>query len=81
MKERKGELMDKLSIKRFFAFTLAETLIVMGIIGVVAALTIPNLNSSTADKEKVAKLKKYIQTLKMQLAGLKLFMDRCQIGE
>lgn len=27
------------------AFTLAETLIVMGIIGVVAALTIPNLNS------------------------------------
>ena len=30
----------------------------MGIIGVVAALTIPNLNSSTADKEKVAKLKK-----------------------
>lgn len=52
--------MDKLSIKRFFAFTLAETLIVMGIIGVVAALTIPNLNSSTADKEKVAKLKKSI---------------------
>ena len=27
-----------------FAFTLAETLVVMGIIGVVAALTIPNLN-------------------------------------
>lgn len=27
---------------KFCAFTLAETLIVMGIIGVVAALTIPN---------------------------------------
>ena len=40
------------------AFTLAETLIVMGIIGVVSALTIPNLNSATADKEKVAKVKK-----------------------
>ena len=40
------------------AFTLAETLIVMGIIGVVAALTLPNLNSSTGDKEKVVKLKK-----------------------
>ena len=40
------------------AFTLAETLIVMGIIGVVAALTLPNLNSSTGDKEKVAKVKK-----------------------
>ncbi len=36
------------------AFTLAETLIVMGIIGVVAALTLPNLNSSTSEKEKVA---------------------------
>lgn len=55
--------MDKVSIKRFFAFTLAETLIVMGIIGVVAALTIPNLNSSTADKEKVAKLKKVYSNL------------------
>ena len=45
------------------AFTLAETLIVMGIIGVVAALTIPNLNSSTADKEKVAKLQKIYSNL------------------
>ncbi|MGN0018691.1 MAG: type II secretion system protein [Candidatus Gastranaerophilaceae bacterium] len=40
------------------AFTLAETLIVMGIIGVVVALTIPNLNSSTGEAEKVAKVKK-----------------------
>lgn len=53
-------------MKRFtkiFAFTLAETLIVMGIIGVVAALTIPNLNSSTADKEKVAKVMKLYSNL------------------
>ena len=50
------------SIKKF-AFTLAETLIVMGIIGVVAALTLPNLNSSTGDKEKVAKVKKIYQNL------------------
>lgn len=48
---------------KFCAFTLAETLIVMGIIGVVAALTIPNLNSSTADKEKVAKVKKVYSNL------------------
>ena len=47
-----------LTFRKAFAFTLAETLIVMGIIGVVAALTIPNLSSSTADKEKVAKVKK-----------------------
>ena len=51
------------TFKKAFAFTLAETLIVMGIIGVVAALTIPNLNSSTADKEKVAKLKKVYSNL------------------
>ncbi|MBR1942887.1 type II secretion system protein [bacterium] len=45
------------------AFTLAETLIVMGIIGVVAALTLPNLNSSTANKEKVVKLQKIYSNL------------------
>ena len=50
-------------LKKAFAFTLAETLIVMGIIGVVAALTIPNLNSSTADKEKIAKLNKIYSNL------------------
>ncbi len=46
-----------------FAFTLAETLVVMGIIGVVAALTIPNLNQSTGDREKVTKLKKVYANL------------------
>ena len=50
-------------MKKILAFTLAETLIVMGIIGVVAALTLPNLNSSTGDKEKVAKVKKIYQNL------------------
>lgn len=49
--------------KRFLAFTLAETLIVMGIIGIVSALTLPNLNSSTGEKEKVAKLQKIYQNL------------------
>ena len=51
------------TLYRKSAFTLAETLIVMGIIGVVAALTLPNLNSSTGDKEKVAKVKKIYQNL------------------
>ncbi|MBR1680827.1 type II secretion system protein [bacterium] len=45
------------------AFTLAETLIVMGIIGVVAALTLPNLNSSTGNKEKIVKLQKIYSNL------------------
>ncbi len=46
-----------------FAFTLAETLIVVGIIGVIATLTLPNLNSSTADKEKVVRLQKLYSDL------------------
>lgn len=50
-------------MKRFFAFTLAETLIVIGVIGIVSALTLPNLNSSTGDKERVAKVKKIYQNL------------------
>ena len=39
-------------------FTLAEVLIVIGIIGVVAALTLPNLNHATGDKETVTRLQK-----------------------
>lgn len=45
------------------AFTLAETLVVMGIIGVVAALTLPNLSSSTANKENVARVQKAYSTI------------------
>ena len=51
------------SLVKAIAFTLAETLVVMGIIGVVAALTIPNLNQSTGDREKVAKVKKIYANL------------------
>ena len=46
------------NIKKLIAFTLAETLIVMGIIGIVAALTIPNVNKNTGEAEKVARFKK-----------------------
>ncbi len=35
----------------------------MGVIGIVSALTLPNLNSSTGDKEIVAKVKKIYQNL------------------
>ena len=48
---------------RHAAFTLAETLIVIGIIGVIATLTLPNLNQSTNDAEYVAKVKKLYSTL------------------
>ncbi|MBQ3311907.1 prepilin-type N-terminal cleavage/methylation domain-containing protein [bacterium] len=49
---------SSLSTVHSHAFTLAETLIVMGIIGVVAALTIPNVNKNTGRAEAVAKVKK-----------------------
>ncbi len=40
------------------AFTLAEILIVLGVIGVVSALTIPNLKDNTSDQVNVARAKK-----------------------
>ena len=52
-----------INLRKTLAFTLAETLIVMGIIGVVSALTLPNLNASTGEKEKVAKVKKIYRDL------------------
>ena len=58
-----SQLTTNYSLVKSFAFTLAETLVVMGIIGVVAALTIPNLNQSTGDREKVAKVKKIYSNL------------------
>lgn len=51
------------------AFTLAEVLITLGIIGVVAAMTIPTLMNSTQDKEFKAKLLKEYSVLS-QVQGL-----------
>jgi len=45
------------------AFTLAEVLITLGIIGVVAALTIPSLIQKQTEKATVVKLKKAYSTL------------------
>lgn len=42
---------------KHLAFTLAEVLITLGIIGVVAAMTIPTLISKTQKKEAVTRLK------------------------
>ena len=45
------------------AFTLAEVLVVIGIIGVVSALTIPNLQQGTNSKEVVTKVTKARATI------------------
>ena len=44
--------------KSYKAFTLAEALITLGIIGVVAAITIPSIIQKTKDKETVTAVKK-----------------------
>ena len=48
---------------RKIAFTLAEVLITLGIIGVVAAMTMPTLINQTNEKETVVKLKKVYSIL------------------
>ena len=50
-------------ILKHLAFTLAEVLITLGIIGIVAALTIPNLIASYQKKQTVVKLKKVYAVL------------------
>ena len=52
-----------LSLKKKIAFTLAETLITLGIIGIVAAMTIPTLISNYQKKQTVTKLQKAISVL------------------
>lgn len=44
--------------QRKAAFTLAEVLVTLGIIGVVAAMTMPNLIAKHQEKETVTRLKK-----------------------
>lgn len=43
---------------RNFGFTLAEVLITLGIIGVVAAMTMPSLNQKLEDQRNMSSLKK-----------------------
>ncbi|MBP3923692.1 type II secretion system protein [bacterium] len=49
--------------RRKTAFTLAEVLITLGIIGIVAAMTLPNLIFSYQEKQTVSKLKKIYSAL------------------
>ena len=51
----RGKTMQSTKIK--LAFTLAEVLITLGIIGIVAAMTIPTLLAKYQEKQTVTKLK------------------------
>ena len=48
---------------RKLGFTLAEVLITLGIIGVIATLTMPTLMSNTAEREYSTALKKAVSAL------------------
>ena len=52
-----------LSLKKKIAFTLAETLITLGIIGIVAAMTIPALITNYQKESTVTRLKKAIAVI------------------
>lgn len=49
--------------KQFNAFTLAEVLIVVGIIGIIAQMTIPTLVQNVQERTTIAQLKKAYSTL------------------
>lgn len=68
--EKNKQKSDYLS---FFAFTLAEVLITLGIIGVVAIMTIPTLISNTDTAKFVSGWKKTYSTL--QQAQLQIIKD------
>lgn len=63
--------MKKNKIQKVYGFTLAEVLITLGIIGVVAALTIPALINSTQDQEFKSGLKEANTILSQALVQLK----------
>lgn len=54
---------ENLLPKKEFAFTLAEILITLGIIGIVAAMTIPTLMANYQKKQTVTKLQKAISII------------------
>lgn len=49
---------NKLNRTKYFGFTLAEVLVTLGIIGIVAALTMPSLIANYKEKEIITKAKK-----------------------
>ena len=68
---------DNSNNKRRFAFTLAEVLVTLGIIGVVAVLTVPNIISSYQKKVYVAQLQKAYNQLQ-QVFSLAMAEDEVE---
>lgn len=64
------------------AFTLAEVLVTLGIIGIVAAMTLPALTANYRKKESSARLKKFYSALSQAITlsenenGPSLYWDK-----
>ena len=54
-------------MKKKIAFTLAEVLITLGIIGVVAAITIPSLLTNIRHRDISVKLQKFTSVMRQML--------------
>ena len=54
---------ERRTMKKFNAFTLAEVLITLGVIGVVAAMTIPTVVNKYKERATVSKVKKIYSTM------------------
>ncbi len=59
------------SLKKRTAFTLAEVLITLGIIGIVAAMTMPSLINTTQKKELETAFKKQYSVLQQAILMIK----------
>lgn len=55
---------------RLNAFTLAEVLLTLGIIGIVAAMTIPTLMNNTNDRATISKINKAYSTLSQAVMSM-----------
>lgn len=63
--------MNKYNLKTFIAFTLAEVLITLGIIGVVCAMTIPTLMRDSRNKELESKFTKAYSIMSQAVMNMK----------
>lgn len=69
-----------MNLKRFQAFTMAEVLVTLVIIGVIAAMTIPTLNMNTKNNEHVAGCLKAYSVLSQAVNRMKVDLGPVGFG-
>lgn len=58
-----GKILERFKMQKLRAFTLAEIIITMGIVGVIAALTVPGLMSDYQNKTMATKVRKTVNEI------------------